>query len=869
MQERKVRTNVSTELISLLIILPARFLFGNISGEHCATARPSRLNGNLRTEGRLMTRYFFALVLCVVVLFPAPAASYELYSDAGAFTLLQQRVEVTIDNQVAVTKLIQTFINPTDQTSEVSYRFPLGEKASVQEFGLTGPDGKRRVGAIEEKHEAQQIYQNAQSQGAMPAIARSTDTNSFETRIGSVPARARATVDLTYSEILTYKNGKIFFTLPMNVRKVQDRSLDLTTVQITIKDQKEIVSVVSPSHKAGVTKIDDHSWKMVYEMNSHLPDSDFSLEYEVKAQQMGFNFLSTRPVAGEDGYFMMLLAPQEIISARDVAARDIVFVMDVSGSMDGYKLEQTKAAFNYFVTKLNSDDRFNVTVFSDEVKRFSDVMIPATVENRERARQFIDGVQAMGGTNIHEALTDARRLFYGTTGNSTKAIIFLTDGQPTVGMTDIDQIAASIKAGNDIGLRLFILGVGADVSTRLLDKMALENRGESLYVHQNENIEGKLTAFYETISKPLLVDVAIDWNGKRVSELYPKTLPNLYKGSQVVLAGRYSTTGPARLTVRGDLNGRRMEFPLEVNFADKATANGFVSRIWAKSKADTLIQEMNAYGENAEMKAEVIRLSKQFQFTTPFTSFISVAPQQVAAAPSAHNQFRTVWNQPQVQPYAAPAPAAQPYIPPTPVVTGPPQTVTVVRKTEAKEVKMWGQYSFFPLAPLLVPNFRKAREQGREKACYANQRVLLGAIEMYNMDHSVMLTAYNPSVEPLLVQGQYLKTAITKPEQGCAYYGVNLNDKNGGMCCAMHGGVESDNMLTVDPKTQQVCPVVVQYQDVKDWKVDLWNMLAPLLEILINVPIALLGLWFTWTCFRIFIWSPVTALFGLLDPSKS
>ncbi|HNV71139.1 MAG TPA: VWA domain-containing protein, partial [Candidatus Ozemobacteraceae bacterium] len=716
---------------------------------------------------------------------------------------------------------------------------------------------------------AQQIYSNAQAHGAMPAVAQTTDTNSFETRIGTVPAHAKATVDLTYSEILTYKNGRIFYTLPLNVQKVQNKSLDLVTVQITIKDQKDIIEVVSPSHGAKASKIDDHTWKMVYEKNSHLPDSDFSLEYEVKAQQMGFNFLSTRPAAGEDGYFMMLMAPQEIISAKDVAARDIVFVMDVSGSMDGYKLEQTKSAFNFFVSQLNGDDRFNVTVFSDNVKRFSEEMVSATQANREKAREFIANVQAMGGTNIHEAITDARRLFYGNRGNQTKAIVFLTDGQPTVGMTDVDQIAGSIKAGNDLGLRLFVLGVGEDVSTRLLDKLSLENRGETIYVRQNENIEGKLTAFYETISKPLLVDVTVDWNGKTVSEIYPKTLPNLYKGSQLVLTGRYSTSGASRLMVRGDLNGKKMEFPLEVNFADKGSSNGFVARVWAKSKADALIQEMNAYGENSGMKAEVIRLSKTFQFTTPFTSFISVAPQQVVAAPSAHNQFRTSWNQPQVTPYSAPAPAAQPYVPPAPVVTGPPQTVTVVRKTEAKEVKMWGQYSFFPLAPLLVPNFRKAREQARWKACYANQRVLLGAIEMYNMDHSVQLSAYNPSVEPVLVNGQYLKTPLTKPETGCGYYGVSLNTASGAIACAMHGGVEADNMVTIDPKTQQVCPVVVQYQDVKDWKVDLWNFLAPLVEILINVPIALLGLWFTWVCFRTFVLSPLMFILGFTSPSNS
>lgn len=784
------------------------------------------------------------VILVILTLTAVPASALHLYGSQGQLPLLEQRVKVTIDNQVAVTKLEQSFINNSSLVQETTYRFPLSEKASVQEFGLTGPNGIRQIGAIEEKQDAQQIYQNAQNSGVMPAMAQQADPNSFETKVGAVPPNGRAKIDLTYSEVLDYSNGIIQYNIPLDITKVQQQSLDLVSVVIDIRDQKKIVGVKSPSHQIQARRVDDNHWQVTFERSKELPAADFQLQYEVAAQRMGFNFLSTQPVSGDKGFFMMMLAPQEVVDARDIVARDIVFVLDVSGSMGGYKIQQTKAAYNFFIDHLNADDRFNVISFSDDAAIWQPALVNADAKNRAMAKEFVSNLYATGGTNIDEALSRAVSLF-GTT-KSTKAIVFLTDGEPTAGITSFSTIAANMVQRNTAGIRTFTLGVGENVCTQLLDQLALENRGEALYVHENDSLEAKLTGFYETISKPLLVDLSIDWGGIKVTDLYPSTIPNIYKGSQVVVVGRYEGSGIASLTLKGVLNGAPQSYPVSATFVEKSDTNKFVARVWAKTKADDLIRQMRAYGETAEKKAEVIKLSKTYQFTTSYTSFVSVSPEQVAAVnPSFSNiQWQRMNGRNSPAPVTAmsvPANVSMPSYAGN--VTMPPQAnqprpvVTVVQRQEAKSVSTWGVAGFFPAA-VLVPNFRKAREQSREKACYANMRVILGAVEMYNMDHNPMLCMVDGQVIDGLTQANYLKGSINKPENGCAY--LSSGDLAGGgvIYCALHGCVEGNDPANIPS---------INFQDATPWETKFWNtFMIPILNIAINVPLFLIGLWFTW-----------------------
>ncbi len=818
-----------------------------------ARSAPARENSEGGNPMNCLTRALVVLCLCLAVALPADA--YSLVTPRGQLPLLEQRIQVTIDNQLAVTTLEQTFHNPNPSTEEGTYRFPLGEKASVQEFGLTGSDGVRRVGAIEEKNEAQTIYQNAQNMGVQPALAQPADPNTFETKIGAIPGQSRSKIDLTYTEILPYHMGKIQYSIPFNVKAIQASTMDVVAVTIDLKDQKEIIKVESPTHPITASKVDDHHWRITFERATWLPDTDFQLNYEVKAQRIGFNCLSTQPDAADQGYFMLMVAPQEVVDAKDIVARDIVFVMDVSGSMSGYKIEQTKQAFNFFVDQLNSDDRFGVVAFCDAVTPWQSAMQPASRENRQAAKEFIGRLYAAGGTNINDALAVARHMF--PEGKSTKAIVFLTDGEPTAGITDPHMIAKNMREGNTKNIRTFVFGVGENLNRRLLDQLALENSGEAVYVNEREHLQAKLTTFYETISKPLLVDLALDFGGLEVSDLYPPRLPNVYKGSQVMVTGRYKKGMKTTVTVRGLLNGSPQEYPIEATFVANSSENRVVARTWAKMKADSLIGEMKAYGVDATKKAEVIRLSKTYQFTTPYTSFVAVNPEQVAPPVNASlDPYRNPRGQ-SLPGRPTPVTAMHVPMPPSSNVVMPagpaPSNVTVTRTTEAKKVSLWGAYSFLPVAPLMIPNFRKAREQAREKACYANMRVILGAVEMYNMDHPVMLQAIDERHLSPLKDMQYLKCEISRPETGCSYYTLGDLTGNGMICCALHGTVEDPPFGAA--QIPAGAPPSVTVIDSTPWETRLWNQCVPLIELAINIPLVLIGLWFTWTvCTAPFRW---------------
>ncbi len=811
------------------------------------------------------------LALALVLLVGASGAAMTLGDGARAVPLNRQVVEVTIDNQVAVTRVTETFVNTSQHTIEAVYTMPLAEKAAIQEFGITGADGVRQVGAVEEKREAEAIYSNAQAQGVTPAmVAPAADGNSFQTKVGAVLPGKRVTVDVTFSQILDYKSGRIVYQYPLQLKSVQVEKPELVSVRLKIRDQKKIVEVKSPTHPCSVVRKDDHAVEVTFEKGQWQPDHDFQVVYDVTAPRMGFNFLSTRPNEKEAGYFMMMLAPQEEIEAKDVAARDLVFVLDCSGSMQGQKIEQAQRALKYIVNRLNADDRFNLVTFSDgATARCGDGLVAATDLNRRAALAQVDAVGASGGTNAQDALQSGLRLFDGS--SRTKALIFLTDGQPTVGETNPERIAAHARAANAAKVRVFTFGVGDDVSTPLLEQLARENRGEALTVRLNEDLDARLTAFYETISKPLLTDLAVDWQGVTVSALSPATLGNVYKGSQVVLFGRYVQPGAKKLVVTGDLNGKQCRFELEANFAAKSSDNLFVARLWAKAQADELVSHMRAYGEDAAKKAEVIRLSKQYGFASPYTSFVAVdpTPRPVQTA-STLDRYRQP--QPGVSPQVAPAVAMAPAASIDPAAFKPAmpmqprQNITVVRTAAPKEVKVWG---FLPGA-LMVPNFRQARESARGKACAANMRVIASAIEQYNMDHSGAMIPYNIEAPcEQLRQAGYLKSVPRCPaDPTLPYMYVTMVDPQNpsagfqDIYCPIHNRCDD---LWADAKTPtnphvQVAPATAGVQ--------LWNMVQPLVELAINIPLLLLSFWLIYKMFQLVL-LPFRLLFGtVVSPNR-
>ncbi|MBM3890721.1 MAG: VWA domain-containing protein, partial [Verrucomicrobia bacterium] len=292
------------------------------------------------------------------------------------------------------------------------------------------------------------------------------------------------------------------------------------------------------------------------------------------------------------------------------------------------------------VENLNDSDRFEIIRFSTEAESLFDKLVKASEENRQRAFDFIKGLKPIGGTAIEEALRKALELRPAAVtqtllsadrpDKSVRAtdrpyvVIFLTDGQPTVGVTDEKQILSSVKrtGGNT---RVFCFGIGTDVNTHLLDSITDATRAFSQYVLPNEDIELKVSSFFTKIKEPVLANPTLRFGGDiRASRVYPSPLPDLFKGEQLIVVGRYSGDGHAAVTIEGTVNGVMKKFTDEVEFPSRDTEHDFIPRLWATRRIGFLLDEIRLHGENRELRDEVTDLARKYGIVTPYTAYLIV-----------------------------------------------------------------------------------------------------------------------------------------------------------------------------------------------------------------------------------------------------
>jgi Ca-activated chloride channel family protein len=288
--------------------------------------------------------------------------------------------------------------------------------------------------------------------------------------------------------------------------------------------------------------------------------------------------------------------------------------------MNGEKIEQAKRALRYIVQNLNSDDRFAVLSFSDATSAVSPSLAPATAEAVAATCAWIDGVRASGGTNLDLALVQALSLF--EEDGRPRFLILLTDGEPTVGETDPVRIATHAVIANAMGARVFTFGVGYDVNAALLDQLALENHGTTTYVAPGEDLDLALSAFYRKIASPVLSDVSVTIQGVTTYDVFPRDLPDLFGGTQLLILGRYQGTGEAQIAVVGQTEASSRTYEFVATFSAAAMGEPTLPRLWAGRKIAYFLDQIRLYGESDELVNEVIALSRRYGIITPYTSFL-------------------------------------------------------------------------------------------------------------------------------------------------------------------------------------------------------------------------------------------------------
>ena len=578
----------------------------------------------------------------VVIVEPPPGVPMR---DAPNLVIRYHRVEVEITDQVATTRVDQVFLNDTRYDLEGIYVFPLPEEAAISEFAMY-VDGQRWEGEILPRDEARRIYEDIVRRRMDPALLEYVGRDTFKASIFPIEPGDERKVELAYSQILATDGGLIKYVYPLDTERFSARPLEEVVVSVRVESAHPIRGIYSPSHDVAIDRVDEHTVKVSFEASDVLPDRDFELYYSVTDDEFGLNLLSYRE-SGEDGFFLLLVAPKVEVDETEVVAKDVILVLDTSGSMEGEKIEQAKEALEFVLEHLNSEDRFNIVAFSTGIRVYERTLQSAA--DADEARRFIDDLRAVGGTNIDLALAEALAM---ADGERPQIIIFLTDGLPTEGVTDADRIIANLERQVSENVRIFTFGVGDDVNTFLLDSLAQDNRGASSYVRPHQSIEEEVSGFYATISTPLLADIELDFGDLRVEDTYPYPLPDLFAGTQLVVTGRYREGGRTDVVLRGEINGEEQEFVYEnLSFSDRG-GEEFIPRLWATRKIGYLLNEIRLHGEGRELIDEIVDLSVRYGIMTPYTSFLVEEEQDIFTPQGREEAAQEMW----MQATAVPAP---------------------------------------------------------------------------------------------------------------------------------------------------------------------------------------------------------------------
>ncbi|MHC4940216.1 MAG: VIT and vWA domain-containing protein [Planctomycetota bacterium] len=535
--------------------------------------------------------------------------------------LTEHTVKIVIDEQVARTDVVQIFHNPNPWPIEGVYLFPLPEGAAVGDFTMS-MGGKQVTGEILDAKRARDIYRSVVRRRDDPGLLEYAGRRAIRARLFPIPARSDTRVTLSFGQVLKPEGGVLELTYPMRSEAFGHGRVKMAG-EIEVKAQHGIANLFSPTHKLDVVRKTDARWIASFEEASSAPDRDLQLLYTLGNKEFGLSLL-THKEAAEDGYFLMLLSPRTSAKRVKVLPKDVVYALDTSGSMGdrgGVKLQQAKKALTYALGRLRPEDRFNIVTFATEARPFREGLIPATPENVKAAIEHVDKLVATGGTAMHDALVQS--LSIGRPDGRVPIVIFLTDGQPTIGPVDPRNILAAADKANSAKARLFVFGVGYDVHTTLLTDLADAQRGSAGFVTEKEDIEIKVSALVDKVASPVLTDAVVSIDGVETRDLYPQRVGDLFSGQQVVLVGRYRGAGSKAIRLRGKLGSEEVNYVYEANFG---TGKGqeFLPQLWGVRRVGFLMGEVRKNGEKKELIEEIKRLGIKYGIVTPYTSFLVV-----------------------------------------------------------------------------------------------------------------------------------------------------------------------------------------------------------------------------------------------------
>jgi Ca-activated chloride channel homolog len=542
------------------------------------------------------------------------------------------KIDTKISSQVATTHVEQVFRNDTPATLEGTYLFPIPESASIAEFAIW--DGDRRlVGEVRTREEARRIYDEIVRRQRDPGLLEYAGKDLFQASIFPIPPHSDKKLEITYTQVVRAEGGTVSYRYPLGTGR-QLTQIGSVAGRIEVEGREPVRNVYSPTHVIDVKRSSDRRSLVSFESERGKEPQDFQLFYTISKEDFGLTLLTHRE-AGKHGYFLLMISPKDDWTDQEYSAKDVVFVVDTSGSMaEEGKMEKARGALLYGVRILRPQDRFNIISFAGEEHLMEAGLIAADDKGRARGEAFVKALKPVGGTNINQSLLASLRQFSETDRERPKMLVFMTDGLPTVDETNVTKIIDNVRKASRPGVRLFTFGVGYDVNTALLDKLAAENGGVADYVEPKEDLEVKVSNFFSKVNYPVLTDLQLDMGGAQTDLIYPRGIPDVFRGSQVTLIGRYSNAADLN-SIQLKLTGRTGGVTRTYTYANqsfplRSDANDYLPRLWATRRVGWLMEQVRSNGAQKELTDEIVDLGTRYGIVTPYTSYLALESDAVS-----------------------------------------------------------------------------------------------------------------------------------------------------------------------------------------------------------------------------------------------
>ncbi|TKJ38480.1 trypsin [candidate division TA06 bacterium B3_TA06] len=582
--------------------------------------------------------------------------SLQILKDGKTLELPLEHTDVDayVSGYIARVNVTQHFTNPYKEPIEAVYVFPLPENAAVD--AMTMKIGEKVIkGVIKKREEARQIYEEAIQEGKTASLLEQERPNIFTQTVGNIMPGDDIYIEISYVQDLAYDHGTYEYVFPMvvgprfipgtrntstgkqgggwsedteevpdasritpPVLKPEYRSGHDISLKLTVDAGVPIQNFVCPSHKIKQSKKSASQVTVEIEQGDQIPNKDFIFRYDVAGSKPEYALLTHATKEG-DGYFMLMIQPKASFKIAEITPRELVFVVDRSGSMSGFPIQKVKEAMKLCIENLHPDDYFQVIAFSYSAERFAPSPVPNTPENVKKAIAYVESLDGSGGTEMLTGVNEALSVDRDPARKRRRFVLFMSDGY----VGNEAEIIAAIEAKLE-GARVFSFGVGSSVNRYLLEGMARAGRGYATYCRQDEDPQAAVQLFYDRIAKPFLMDIEIDWGGLEVIEVFPQRIPDLFSAQPVIIHGRYTKPGSAVIKVKGKVRGKPVIQKIAVVFPKEKSEHDVIATLWARTKISYLSDQMY-HGEKPEIVDQITQIALKYKLMSKYTSFVAVS----------------------------------------------------------------------------------------------------------------------------------------------------------------------------------------------------------------------------------------------------